>query len=105
MTETKPFVYFGTISHGTLRSEDLIPTFLTALEDLDAPRAAALRTEYGLDEDYREIDQISSEDAGWLMESLFDALDACAPAGYYFGAHPGDGSDFGFWPNDDDQDA
>jgi hypothetical protein len=44
----------------------------------------------------------SSEDAQFLLESLFDELDAHAPEGYYFGAHPGDGSDYGYWANEED---
>jgi hypothetical protein len=35
-----------------------------------------------------------------LLESLFDTLDNYSPEGYYFGAHPGDGSDYGFWEMD-----
>ena len=38
-----------------------------------------------------------SEDAGYLLEELTDLLNEHAPAFTYFGAHEGDGADFGFW--------
>lgn len=37
------------------------------------------------------------EDAISLLESLFGTLDNYAPEDYCFGAHPGDGSDYGYW--------
>ena len=39
-----------------------------------------------------------SEEAVDILDDLFDVMNGYAPEGYYFGAHPGDGSDFGFWP-------
>tara|TARA_Y100000310_G_scaffold275814_1_gene292541 strand:+ start:92 stop:355 length:264 start_codon:yes stop_codon:yes gene_type:complete len=32
------------------------------------------------------------------LEELCDVLNDLAPGDHYFGAHEGDGSDFGFWP-------
>jgi len=32
-----------------------------------------------------------------LWETVFGLMGELAPEGYIFGAHPGDGSDFGFW--------
>lgn len=43
----------------------------------------------------------NSDAADDFLQELFDALDRCAPEGHYFGAHPGDGSDFGFWPSEE----
>jgi len=110
MTTTTPFPLYGTISHGTLRTEDLVPTFLNALNFLDE------RAEFQLVLDnldviamldvigLHEMSEASADRVDMLLSDLFDALDACAPAGFYFGAIEGDGSDFGFWRVEDDDD-
>ena len=95
----KDFPFYGTVSHGTMRNEDLIPEFVWTLRTLDTDKEYAdLITEAcDLDLDY------DSEQADYILADLFDALDALAPEGYYFGSHPGDGSDFGFWQVDCDE--
>ena len=83
---------FGSISSGTMRPEDLIPDFASELEALakDGAFAELIREANAL-EDYE------SDDADGILEELFDALNSYAPSYAYFGAHPGDGADYGFW--------
>lgn len=86
------------IIHGTMRPEDLVPAFLAELADHDREAADALFAEVGdapFNDDRAEF--WDTEDAADLLDRLFDALNNAAPAGCYFGAHPGDGSDYGFW--------
>ena len=87
----------GSISHGTMRDEDLIEVFESWLEKHD-PKGLA------------ELIQIVEEEGGfqgdeYWLESLWDTLEYYAPEGYYFGAHEGDGSDFGFWELEDEDDV
>lgn len=98
----------GTISHGTMRPQDLIPSFLDALEAI-APDAYAqmMVSSFGpvpayVYDEGDDSEWWDSDDAGYLLESLFDALDENSPEGFYFGAHPGDGSDYGFWQVEQD---
>lgn len=87
----------GSVSWGTHLPEDLIPRFIDVLAQLDEDKAEAFRAE--LPEDLEPNDPYwESEEAQWMLEELFDTLNEFAPEGYYFGAHEGDGSDFGFWP-------
>jgi hypothetical protein len=97
------FAYAGTVSHGTMRPQDLIPAFLDCLADVwpeayegymvcPFPPVPSYVTDEGDDSEWW-----TSDDAGYLLESLFDQLNEAAPEGYYFGAHEGDGSDYGFW--------
>lgn len=100
---------YGTIISGSHRLVDLVPAFLNVLEQLDADSAARIRAEYSdvldaIDAHTGVLDVEVGEDGSHLVEALFDALDDCAPDGMYFGAHPYDGADFGFWPIDDDDD-
>ena len=78
----------GTLIHGTLRTEDLIEAFRAELSRIDSIAEAAIVP----------ADDPESEDAQYELDELFEVLDRYAPEGYYFGAHEGDGSDFGFWP-------
>ena len=105
----------GSVSHGTLRPADLIETFYLTLaalaeRDDDAERRArtlklCAEVEGAVAADEERGEWAESEEANALLnEELFDALDAYAPDGHYFGAHVGDGADFGFWPCEDDDD-
>jgi hypothetical protein len=42
------------------------------------------------------VDSVET-DAQEIIVELFDALDQLSPEGFYFGSHPGDGSDFNYW--------
>jgi len=78
----------GSISHGTLRTEDLLSAFADELEWLTGPN--------DLSKEAQEINP-ESEEASELVNDLIDALQELAPPYCYFGAHEGDGADFGFW--------
>jgi len=84
------------LSHGTMRNEDLIPCFAAALREYGSRAGMLDDIEYTLE--YKNMARYyACECAGYDLEWLFDALQDYAPDGYYFGAHPGDGSDYGFW--------
>ena len=88
---------FGSVSSGTMRPEDLIPAFASALDDLRLSREhRKLVTEAGKVEVFDGTIE-AQETAQDILEDLFDALDCYAPPYAYFGAHTGDGSDYGFW--------
>ena len=97
----------GTIIHGTLREQDLIPAFMDVLWVNDPEAAERIVDEYGhnfIDRctkglDYSLIGEMERQ--SYLLDDLFEALEAIAPEGCYFGAIEGDGSDFGFWATDD----
>jgi hypothetical protein len=88
----------GTVSHGTMKASDLVPAFIYELRAQTPTRRAHLslcaRIEKAIDSC---ADYDLSEDIDFDLEELFDALNEYAPEGFYFGAHPGDGADFGFW--------
>lgn len=90
------------VIRGTLRPQDLLPAFLDVLADVAPDECVKLTIQpYGFvpahAQDDENADWWQSEECWWCIGELTDALDACAPEGYYFGTLDGDGSDFGFW--------
>lgn len=70
-------VVLGSISTGTLRTEDLLESFSDELQGLDP-------------DSYAEWQALGLQD-------LTDRLEQQAPYGVYFGSLTGDGADFGWW--------
>jgi hypothetical protein len=114
------YVEPGSVISATMRPEDLIPAFLDALDaikeafslDASVPEADRVETIARLDAEMGRIEQRmqspgywDGEDVNWDLEFLFDELDNFAPDGCYFGAHPGDGADYGFWTVESDDDG
>lgn len=105
----------GSVSHATLRPEDLLSAFFHTLEGLvfvsgdylsqnhaERDRFAGILGEAQdlFDESGEAIPEDKWEEAAEMInETLPDALQQFAPPYCYFGAHPGDGADFGFWPS------
>ena len=95
MTQRLDDSYIGTsVSWGTMRDEDLIPAFESFLLEHD-PDFEPERVNWA------SHDEAMMERSYYLNETLFDRLNDIAPEGCYFGAHPGDGSDYGFWPDEE----
>ena len=100
----------GTIIRATMLESDLIPAFLDVLRDEAPAKAAAIVAEYGADWiearcSVRGMDYPADSDINLMscfMDDLWFSMEDLAPEGFYFGAHEGDGSDFGFWHIEDD---
>lgn len=98
----------GSLIHGTHRNEDLIPTFMSEIFRNDPKKAreiwksspnllqALCDKNAGIDSDWWD-----SEEATEICIELQDTLQEYAPEGYSFGTHMGDGSDFGYWSDEE----
>lgn len=94
----------GSISHATLRPEDLLPRFADVLEEL--MKLNSTNHKRLVARARKAAENPDSEDASFILnEELYDALDEFSPEGYYFGAHEGDGADFGWWAVGDDDEG
>lgn len=87
----------GSISHGTLRNEDLIAAFAGELRALNSNHEIVQEAEaVMLLIDLRwDFDEAKLSD---LVCDLQDELNEHCSEDLYFGSHEGDGSDYGFWP-------
>ena len=108
MTTTGPEP--GSVSSGTMRPLDLLSTFTAELDQWDRDAAVAWRELFPevasalADEDPEEaLEEVDGGLVSEAVDELFDRLDYISPPGCHFGAHEGDGSDYGWWymPADD----
>lgn len=107
---------YASVSHGTLRTQDLLPEFLSVMESFEPEGAKEIRNQVedllskGMSQGVDFDDMWSDENPMWeseqmmfiMHEDLFDKLQDFAPEGFTFGASEGDASDFGFWPIPED---
>jgi len=92
----------GTVISSTLRPEDLIPAIVNELKRLGIPEDDQALKDLIRDTEQPDYFERKQDPLGFLLsedlECLANALDNLyAPIYCYFGAHPGDGADFGFW--------
>ena len=80
----------GSISTGTLRTEDLLAAFHSTIAASGTPPALA-------EDGY--IDGGARYSDGELLEVYTEQLESLCPPFVYFGTLEGDGADFGFWPD------
>lgn len=121
MTQIKP-ANIGSISHGTLRTGDLLNAFANEIEwqinrngeYFSQPEHFLFRDKLNnlageafdmFDESGETLlpEKDESGEASEMVNELQDVLsNNFAPMYGYFGSHEGDGSDFGYWVNIDD---
>lgn len=86
------------VSHGTMLEEDIV----SAIAQCDFTEVPELAEAVNKLVDMFWLLATDSEERSYLVnEGLWELLNEYAPEGCYFGAHPGDGSDYGFWPTED----
>lgn len=95
----------GSISTGTLQINELIPAFCETLSNLD--NVFEKETLVDIITDLCSIDERNPhahmatyhETLNNLFVVLEQDLSEHAPPYAYFGSHPSDGTDYGFWPD------
>ena len=103
----KKFEAFQIISSGTLRPTDLIDAMARSLLEVSKSTEIIKR----MHECIGYTQALEASDSGysdphleWLdeaFEELSELMNDYAPPFCYFGAHEGNGSDYGFWPIDE----
>jgi len=89
----------GSVVTHAYKEEDIIPALLDELRKYDPIQVDRLETQIPEEPD---AEWWESEEAQWLIEDLYNDLDEYAPPGYWFGGHPDDPADIGYWPAEED---
>lgn len=90
----------GSVSQGTTRLEDLIPVFLGLLPAIPYKHPLREKIEDRLrfsEDENNSYDYYETAEAEQDFIELVDAVQKFAPPYCYFGEHPCDGADYGFW--------
>lgn len=97
-------VLLGSRSHGTLRMQDLLPMVWEVAQEMregpngSAPNPYTEGIEGFLERAEEDPNLFEKEEADNFHRELCDEINANIEQPFvYFGSHPGDGSDFGFW--------
>lgn len=105
------FLVEGTVSSGTLRTQDLLRAFANELERLKPFNSYATCNEARYTANELDVsDKFGSQDGALeetgqeVLAELIEELNQLAsPHGFRFGASEGDGADFGFWKVEEDE--
>jgi len=103
--------YAGTVVQGSLKSDDIIRPCMAMLKLLNQDTYEELLDQaetyvriLGAEAD--NLCKITAEGheaiSVFVTENIWEAMNTVTPDGYYFGAHPGDGADLGFWKEEND---
>lgn len=103
-----PAIEIGTVIDRTYSPHALTIAFADELERIDAAREYWLLVvdARGILESLKgdNVRDETWERASYIISELMDALQSLAPDGLTFGANEGDGTDFGWWHVDTDDD-
>lgn len=100
-----------TVIHGTQQPEHLIPTLIKFLDLVKEKlsfekRESFVATWTAIDNFLAVVENqenyLTSDQAVEDLETILSWLNELAPDGFYFGPHIGDGSDFGYWAVEED---
>jgi len=105
MTRKSNFGGIGSVSSGTMRNQDLIPSFLweanrlrLTRDERNEVRAIQKRVNKVTNGEFGDSDAYwQAEESEWDLGNLFDILENHSLPYFYFGAHEGDGADYGWW--------
>jgi hypothetical protein len=96
----------GSVSHGTLRADHLADAFLGEIDRLrlhDRISADLVhRAQLLACSASSPVAPDLPADADETIEELIEVLNTAANPGWFFGAHPGDGADYGFWQEEEE---
>lgn len=85
--------FVGTVSQATMRPQDILSSCLEVLAEYWPEKYEEIDSQVPWDDNNFWY----SEEADWLLKDVWDAMNEIAPGFCFFGSHPGDGADYGFW--------